>query len=60
MIATPTYSHYYGKSESDYWKKEFIRPIKDLLLMQRKGEFLTPGEKARIKKYAEEQRRKKK
>jgi hypothetical protein len=34
-----------------------IRPIKELLLMQSKGKFLTKGEKKRVTKYAEEQRK---
>lgn len=36
----------------------FIRPMDDLLHDQRKGKFLTPDEKKRIQKYAEEQRKK--
>ena len=42
-----------------YRKQEFIRPMGDLLEDQRKGRFLTPGEKKRIQEYAQEQRKKK-
>ncbi len=34
----------------------FERPIDDLLFDQRKGRFLTPDEKERIKKYAKANR----
>lgn len=37
----------------------FIRPMKDLLLDQQKGRFLTPYEKKEIQRYAESQRKKK-
>ena len=37
-------------------QKGFIRPIDDLLHDQRKGKFLTPEEKKRLKIYSEERR----
>ena len=39
-------------------KPELFYSMKELLLRQRKGQFLTPKEKERIKEYAEEQRKK--
>jgi len=34
-----------------------FKGIKELLLMQSKGKFLTKGEKERVKKYAENKRK---
>jgi hypothetical protein len=42
-----------------HYSTPFTRPIKDLLIDQRKGRFLTPYEKKEIQKYAEVQRKKK-
>ena len=48
----------YMKEKYPTTSTPFIRPMKDLLLDQQKGRFLTPYEKKEIQKYAEEQRKK--
>lgn len=47
-----------GSRTKSELRAEF-NPIDELLFKERKGKFLTPEEKKRVKEYAEEQRKKK-
>ncbi|MBK7362833.1 MAG: hypothetical protein IPJ01_11095 [Micavibrio sp.] len=52
-------NRHYESAKSKAERIAYIFPIDELLFKERKGKFLTPEEKKRLKKYAEEQRKKK-
>ena len=44
----------------NYPNEKFVRSIDDIQRAQRKGELISPEEKLSLKRYAEQQRKKKK
>jgi hypothetical protein len=51
-------NHHYRESRSDRARTTAeCTPIDDLLFKERKGKFLNPQEKERVRKYAEERRK---
>jgi hypothetical protein len=52
-------NRHYESAKSKAKRIADLFPIDELLFKERKGKFLTHEEKMRLKKYAEEQRKKK-